>query len=401
MAFTGGVKFFGESACVYGDANVSAEATSGNSIAHHLLDRNPQTAWQSVSSLDVTTETITISFPQATFDRLLLRKMNFKGFNVKYDASGIWTHFAGVVGIDGSKSNITETAFADDTAYYEFTEVTTTGLKIEVTTTQIANAQKFCYQVLAFLELGTLVGFPDISPWALKRNQRSKKLISGKTLIQKSEKSFEVRIDFKNYPASSTYSPDLDLMHTLFDREEPFHLWLCGGKRGSTHVRYAPEGFRLQDIYLVQLDSDLSPGFSQNLYRGPVSLGALVFKEHGGNSPETEDEVTAPLLGSRVTLTNSMAATAFAVFDKLDYRQVIIRYHGYRATLAQKGELSLICNPAGTWLLSGPETKDDGTDLGLTFSITQASGVVTLKVATDGSDGAGELIYDVEYFDAP
>lgn len=400
MPITGGIKFFDESRFVYGDSGVSVVASSGDGISSWLIDRNPVTLWRSVSSTDLTTETITITFPQASFDRLLFRNINWKEFTVQYDVAGIWTHFASVVGLDASKATLAETAFADDTGYYEFTEVTTTSIRIQVLKTQVANAQKFCAQILGFSELGTLDGWPDISPWALSRNQRSKKMLSGKKLVTKSEKSFEVKIGFEKYPNS--YSDDLDLMFTLFDREQPFHIWLCGGRRGATWVKYEAEGFRLQDIYLVQIDSNITPGYHKNIYTSMVGLGSITFSETGGNSENDGGDVpTAPSVGNRLTLTNSMAATAFVVADKLDYRQINVTYHGYRVTLAQSGTLVLLCNPAGTWVLIGPTVGDDGTDLGLTFTITQALGVVTLKVATDGSDGAGELVYDLEYFDAP
>lgn len=400
MPITGGIKFFGESQFVYGAANVTITASSGDAIASMALDKNPSTSWRSVSSTDLTTETLTLSFPSATFDRLLFRNINWKDFNVQYLSSGIWTHFAGVVGLDGSKTNITETAFADESGYYEFNEVTTTGLRIQILKTQVANEQKYCFQILGFTELFTLLGYPDISPWGLKRNQRSKKLISGKTLIIKSEKAFEVKMGFQGYPAS--YDDDLDGMFQLFNREEPFHVWLCGGRRGTTYFKYTPEGMRLQDIYLVQVDSDFAPGFRNNLYKGQVDLGNIVLREHGGYSPDTEEEVTAPVYGNRFPLTNSMAATAFLTVDKADFRQVIVTFYAYRQTYAGHGTCVLMYQPgSATWVLVGP-TWDEETSVGVTLSLsTTVAGVASLKAATDGSDGAGEIVYDLEYTDAP
>lgn len=412
---SGGIKFFDKSAFVYGSTGVSVVASSGDVISSFMLDKNPITAWQSSSSTDLITETITITFPLASISRLFFRKINWKQFTVQYDVSGVWTNFAGVVGLDTASgvtaSSISETTFSDTSAYYEFTEVETTSIRIQVVKTQTANAQKYCSQIIGTTELGTLEGYPNMSNWLLKRNQKSKKVLSGKYQIQKGEPSFECKLEFKNYPAS--YTNDLDLMFDLFDREEPFHIWLCGGRRKTAssdkYFRYQPQGAGLDDIYLVQLDSDLEPGFMKNIYTCPINLGNLVFREVGGNSPDTEEDVSSPQYNIALSLPNNQSATEFLVIDHTVHHRVIMKYNLYRTdslnSLADGGTIDFIYVPGtDTWIVDGPRPTNDGTSSGVTFSTNYSAGLLSVKVATSNLLGTGYTSgckYSLEYFDAP
>lgn len=266
MAITGGIKFFTKSKCLGVDGN-TITASSGDASSSYALDRNPVTYWRSVSSTDLITETITITLSASkTFNRLFLIDTNFKDFNIKYELASVWTHFANVVGLDGSKTNITETAFADTSAYYEFTSVTTQRIQISVLKTQAANAEKYVSQIVLALELGTFVGFPDIANLDFDRNMRVNKTISGKYSVQKSDENAGFTLNFKRYPSSTDFHPDLDLVMELQDTEDPFLVWLCGGRRGTSYFRYTIRGFRLKDLYQMQVTKPLKLEYSDNVY---------------------------------------------------------------------------------------------------------------------------------------
>lgn len=266
MAITGGVKIFNKNQNLFEDG-ASGTATSGSSAVNRALDKNPVTKWRSVGSTDAVTETIIVTLPTAqTIDRILLVDHNWKEFTVKYDVVGVFTDFTTVVGLDGALGGgITETVFADNTAYYEFDAVSVTILEITVTKTQIANAEKFITQIISTDELGTLEGFPLIKGLTHTRNSRRKKMLSGKTLVQKSEESLKFKLQFKNYPGR-TLGPDLDLMFTLFDREENFIVWLSGGRRGTEFFRYTLRGFRLEDVPECQVERDYKVSYTKNVY---------------------------------------------------------------------------------------------------------------------------------------
>lgn len=273
---SGGIKIFERSKALAQDG-AEIVATSGDSSAPRALDRNRVTYWRSVGSNDMTTETLVITFEEAkTIDRILLLDHNWKQFTVKYDLLGSFVNFTNVFGLDGSKSNISETAFADDSAYYEFDEVTTTQIEITITKTQVVDAEKYINQIIPTSELGTLQGYPDVANIELSRNSREKKTLSNKTISMKSEQSFKCDLVFKNYPPS--LSNDVDLMFSLWDSEDNFLIWLCGGRRGTTYFRKQLRGWRLRDVFFVQAQASISPDYSKNVYVNPVNFTVKLFE---------------------------------------------------------------------------------------------------------------------------
>lgn len=271
MSITGGMKFFDRSRCLFADGASISAAVSGDASAQRAIDKNPVTYWRSVGSTDLVVEEIEIVFSEAkAIDRLLLVDHNWKQFTAQYFTGGSYTDFAAVVGIDGSKASISETAFADDTAYYEFTEVTTTKIKLTITKTQTADQEKYINQIIATKELGTLQGFPNISQVEYDRNIRKKEMLSGKSLINKSEESSKINIRFKDYPPS--LSADIDLMFSLHDRDTNFLIWVCGGRRGSTYFKKQLRGYRLRDVVEMQVAAPIKPMYSDNIFANQINF---------------------------------------------------------------------------------------------------------------------------------
>jgi len=275
---SGGIKFFKQS------KNLDATATapiSGDASVSALLDSNKETFYRSVGSSDVVTEEIEIVFAESkTIDRLFLRDFNGKDFNVMYDVVGVFTHFANVIDVDGSQTNITETVYAQDTYYAEFDSVTTTKIRIQILKTQVANAEKFINQVIATEELSTLVGFPDLKQIDVNRQLRSKKTISGKFSVQKSLETFGYNLTLKKYPSSDVYNADIDAMLELHDLEIPFLVWLCGGKFGKVLFSYTIRGFRLKDVVQMQVNKSYKLSYLDNIYVNPVNLASVKLVEH-------------------------------------------------------------------------------------------------------------------------
>lgn len=271
MAITGGVKFFDTDSAglFYGG---SATASNGNDLAGNSLDRNKVTYWRTTGSDDSeTVEFILTLGSSTTFNRLFLIDHNFRSFVIDYDVSGVWTDFSNVVGITGSLgSSITESSFSENTSYYEFNSVTTSSIRIRVTTTQTADAEKYLNQIVVTTELGTLSGFPLINRLRSSRNDREVNMLSGKKLVIKSKESLEFQLDFKDYPAN--LKSDLDLMFDLYDRDEVFMVWICGGRYSTPYYRYTNRGFRLQDLITAQLSGDISPSYTSNVTSLPVNL---------------------------------------------------------------------------------------------------------------------------------
>ena len=273
MAITGGIKFFKENKAKSASASSSI---SGTASVLNLLNSNVETFWRSSGSSDSITEEIIITFSgDKTIDRLLIANFNGKLFNAQYDASGVWTSFANVVGLDGSVSGISETTYDKDTAYYEFDSVTTGAIRIQITSTQTADQEKFINQVIATEELGTFVGYPKVSNISLGRNQKSKRTLNGKFSIQKSIETLGYKLAFSDYPSLEAYNADIDLVMTLLDSEDPFIPWLCGGRYGSDYFRYTLRGFKLTDLPQMQVANTYSMSYSKNIYTNQVNISSV------------------------------------------------------------------------------------------------------------------------------
>ena len=278
MAITGGIKFFKKNEMSDG----SPSATSGDAAAKFILDLDVDTYWTSVGSSDSETETITINFGSSkTIDRVLLLDHNFKNFSVKYLSGSSYVAFANVIGIGGtSLSGITETTFSKDSSYYEFDSVTTSAIQISCLSTQTTNAEKYLSQAIATSELGTFVGYPEVSKIDLSRNTRSKKTLSGRFSVQKSQQTLGYSIRFRNYPSSTVYNVDVDLAIPLFESEDPFLIYPCGGRYESQHFSYQLPGFRLRDCILSQIKKGYRLKYVKNIYTNPLDVGGLETVPH-------------------------------------------------------------------------------------------------------------------------
>lgn len=258
MSMSGGVSFYEKSKALFADG-ATAAASSANAFANLAIGTNKYFKWVSSGSDDLTTETYTITLPAAVaISRIFLVGHNFKQFQIKY---GVGTDFTGVTGLDDySGSSISETTFARDTAYYEFDEVTTDTIILTVDKTQTADAEKEIIQVIATNEIGTLEGFPTVNGVKLDRNTFKDKATSGRLHVQRGYENASFNMRLSTYPIQD----DIDILDTLHAKNEPFLVWLNGGK--PDQFRFTQRGWRLQDIYQMQIDDDANNGFAQNVY---------------------------------------------------------------------------------------------------------------------------------------
>ena len=257
MTISGGIKFFDKSKCLLKDGAAVA-ASSGDASADYALSMNRYLRWDSVGSNDSTAETLVVTFPSATIDRILLVDHNLKDFSITYGAGA--SAFSGVVGIDGAGSGIVETAFTQDTAYYEFTPVTTTRINITATKTQIANAQKYITLIAATEEIGTLEGYPVITP-TISSNEKRAQTIGGKYITQKSYEVFGAKLALEH-----TSQDDINILNTIYEAQDPFLIWPCGGKYGTTNFSVDFKSWRLKDLYQVQTFGQISNTFRKSIY---------------------------------------------------------------------------------------------------------------------------------------
>ncbi len=250
-----GIKFFEESVCLFRDG-ATITATSNNTNAKVVLTNDRRLRWESIGSDDTTTETLEITFSGSeTINRIYLAGNNFLSYNIKYDNAG-WV-------------TITPTTSFNEEGviYYEFADITTTKLQINCTTTQVADEEKTLTTALAMAEVGQFNLFPDIKSVKIDRNETKKKTLNEKYLVQK---GFKTRAFSIGFPAYSEQD-DLELMTSLFEREEPFYVWLCGGKYGATYFKPIIEPFTLDDMITMQTRDSLSNKYKNNYYKGGIN----------------------------------------------------------------------------------------------------------------------------------
>lgn len=274
MSVTGGIKFF-EPNSADSKAGGTATASSGDPSANFILDRNKYTVWRSVGSDDLTTETIEISLPgrplETVFSRLFLIGHNFKEFKVQLLA-GEWDDIGDVIGINGVELGVLEeTDYALNTAYYEMPALNlTSAFLITVTKTQTPNQEKFLNSFVVTTELGTFAGYPVVRDVTKDKKLRKSVLLNGRSNITKSLEVFRCNIDFKNYPPG--LDADLNLTYSLFDRDENFLVWLCGGRDGEPYFKYPLRGFRIEDLHEVQTVNIFKDKYRKNTYTNMVDL---------------------------------------------------------------------------------------------------------------------------------
>ena len=262
MPITGGIKFFERNKAMFVDG-ASANASSGNDLVKFILAQNVYRSWSSSGSSDSSTETITINLQNTkTINRLVLVDHNFKNYSITYNSGNQFNNVFNVK--EETSSLIAEANYDLDTSYYEFDSVSVNTIEITINTTQVANAEKTLNQILLTTEIGTFQGYPTVNRNQFSRNERTVKTENGLNFITKRERTNSgISLRFDAYPIPE----DVDIVHELFDLEESFLVWPCGGGRSPEYFKHEQRGWRLKDIFNMQTKGNLQALFYQNLYK--------------------------------------------------------------------------------------------------------------------------------------
>lgn len=254
-----GIKFIEISHLDINNENAVVTVSSGSSLRNRMRDRRYTTQWSSNGSDDSTTETIEVDFGVAVdVDFIQLLNFNWKAFTIKYDVAGTPTDFS---------VPIAETVNAEVNSliYDGFTPVSTQKIYIEIDSTIVADAEKVIGELLISKVLGELVGYPGIKP-TISRNKIVKTMLRGKKRIVDADTTIGYSLSFKTYPNTA----DMQLMETLFNRRNPFHVLISGGDESQfTDPRM---GYRDRDIRLMSVSSTYSPTYYKNLYYSGVDF---------------------------------------------------------------------------------------------------------------------------------
>ena len=258
MAITGGIKFFDRSQCLAKDGSV-ANPESGEDSGPYALSMNKYVRWDSVGSDDGTPVGFQVLFPEpTTFSRLFVVGTNIKEFIIFYNNSD---NFTNVISLNGPLvGGITEMDNTLDTLYYEFDEVTANSITLVMEATQIPDQDKYITLIAVTNEIGTLEGYPTTTP-EIDANEKVARTQNGKFITQKGFEVFSGRLQLEY-----TSQNDINIFNSLYEGQEPFLIWLCGGKFGEENFSVEFKNWRLIDLFQVQTSGRIVTTFRSNVY---------------------------------------------------------------------------------------------------------------------------------------
>lgn len=247
--------FFDKSLCDYGSSlnvnpnGTTASASQASDLAYLVQDRSNRTAWITTGSVDADNTWFLMDLGDTrTITEILLIKHNFKNYLIQY-----W---------DGANyvDLVTVTNSVLTTSRHTVSSTLTSRIKITITGTQVANADKFLYQLILTTLVGQLTGWPIIDAPTHERNRQTAKMLSGKTSLSVGLGAFSCSLKVAIWKDSN----DLAIVESLFDSSEGVLVWLCGGDENQFSSKR--KGYRLEDIYLMRAVSDYQPQWAEGIY---------------------------------------------------------------------------------------------------------------------------------------
>ena len=241
------------------EANITvtdaAATNTGQSFVDFVRNRSNDSAWITTGSNDAANTQLDVFLGESkAIDEIFLIGHNFKAFTIQY--------FDGVVFQDFSTA-ISETTNSDFVTNFTFTSQETDQIRIIITGTQTADADKVLRQLVLTEKIATgqLEGFPVIKRPRVSTSRKVSNMLSGKVNVVEGVESFSCSLEVRNWNIVG----DLDIVEDLYFRREGFLMWLSGGEEtqfGTT----ARKAYRLQDLFLVRPTNEYSPEYVRGIY---------------------------------------------------------------------------------------------------------------------------------------
>ena len=214
--------------------------------------------WVSQFARDTRVDGFNLNFPAKEVDTILMLDHNVKSFLINHEG------FKNVTDIDNEKlpdgpirvNNNTKTV-----SYFKFDPFDPNRIAVGLYTTMIPNQNKRIGQFILCKELGTLRGFPEIQSVTFDNNSRAIRTKQGPFFITKQRDTVKIYLNFRNY----NYDEDLFLINKLNKRQDDFLIWPSGGKED---FRFKANGYRLNDIYKVNIAKAIKESYDKGNYYG-------------------------------------------------------------------------------------------------------------------------------------
>lgn len=238
-------------------SNVTVTASQGDDFTTFMRNRNNFTAWVTSGSQDSDNTNIECVFDSdVQLTDIILVKHNFDSYTIQYWNGSSYTDFSTAINVSGNTSETTQ---------HNFTQVTTTQIKLIITGTMTPDDDKFLFQFIATDRIGQLEGWPIINPIDDK-NRIVSKMLSGKKRIVENIGGLRCSLTVRNWSSDA----DLLIVEQLYNSKEGFLVWLGGGQESQfTAIRV---GYRLEDIYLMKTSNEYNPAYVSGIYTSGVKM---------------------------------------------------------------------------------------------------------------------------------
>ena len=187
----------------------------------------------------------------ASIDRIFVKNSNIDDLTIEVDIG------SGYVSL--SYNNLISNSAGTSHLYILNTPILLEKIKISGDNTIVANQEKSIKQVYAFMELGRLSDFDDITP-VRERVQKINKLQAGKVDVIDFGKHFSFKLKLKAHYKES----DNDVINMLLQRDVPMFIWINGDTESIMTMYQEP--FRFPDLYKISIIKPDKPKFAKNLF---------------------------------------------------------------------------------------------------------------------------------------
>jgi len=248
------ILFFEKSKCDYANEAASVTASQGNTYVYRVRDRRNDSGWRTTGSVDADNTYIEADLADVyNVNNIILINNNFKSYIIQYrnPINGLWTDFSPAI----NETNNTKT-----TIRHEFTGVTPRIFRITIYGTMTPNDDKQLTQLIITDKIGKLTAWPVIKSPKHDNIHALNIMSSGKYYVQKNVTSFMCELESKSWLESN----DIAIIEKLFNSIEGFLVWLCGGD--ETQFSNLIQGYRLQDLYLMNTKKEYQPVFFKGIY---------------------------------------------------------------------------------------------------------------------------------------
>lgn len=237
-----GCKFFNKNKL--NSSQTYSFTSADTDLAKYLYDDDFSTQLTSSGSDDLTPEILTITFgTTVTADAIFVGNHNIKAGNIQYsdDNQSSWKDFSAAIAWSANSNTYD---------YFPFTQVSgITDLRLTANTTITADAEKVIGQLRLLEEFGEMSRGISYLKYFERKAKTSNISQKGRKVLTILGKYREMLIGWNKLP-----STDMDLLTNFDDAFEEKYVYPCGGT-----LTYNEKGWRKQDMYLMNIESDLEP----------------------------------------------------------------------------------------------------------------------------------------------